>query len=233
MRCVLAELPPSNQNFIKNEQGFSFAELLIVVLIISILSVLSLIAFKSEKMFLADSQAYLIMDVVNEARQRALNQHEIMRVEINKTRNTVNLITENVAGDATDDKLIKSLSLHPVNEVVIEVEPTNISSSPTDSAPVPKIVFRTSTHPLSLADQVATLRFMQNGNVVDGGSNSIGTNSTMMGATIHVWMPNYSDTNQPQTSGSVIRAITVMGSTGSSKYWKCPVTNNQCTDWSQ
>lgn len=226
------QIPPRLKMRLNNEQGFSFAELLIVMFVISILSVLSLLAFKSEKKFLADTEAYLIMDVINEARQRALTQHEIMRVEINKTRNIINLINENAAGNAADDKIIKTLALQHPNYVVFDTAPTN-ATAPTDSAPVPPIVFKTSTHPLSLSDQVATLRFLQNGNVVDGGSNAVGSNSVITGATIYVWMPNYSGTGQPLTTGNVIRAITILGSTGSAKYWKCPGGTEQCPGWIQ
>ena len=129
------------------EQGFSLVELIIVLLIISILSVLSLMAFKSEKLFLADNQAYLLLDILKEAKQRALTQHVTMRVEINKNRNIVRLINENKAGDASDDKEIKSLSLENPNLVNMESSPTNIANSPTDSAPIPAITFKPSVHP--------------------------------------------------------------------------------------
>lgn len=225
--------PPSLKSEIQSEQGFSFLELIIVLLIISILSVLSILSFRAEKKFLADTEAYLIMDTINEARQRALTQHEIMRVEINKTKNTISLINENTAGTASDDRVIRTLALESTNYVVYASAPTNAPNTPTEPSPVPALVFKTSTHPLSLSDQVATLRFLQNGNVVDGGSNATGSNSVITGATIFVWMPNYSESNQPLTTGNVIRAITVLGTTGSTKYWKCPGGSSQCTTWSQ
>ncbi len=86
---------------LKKEQGFSLIELVIVVLIISILSVISIISLRGEKKYLADDQAYKILDILNEARQRALTQHETMRVEFNKTQNIVQLISENAPGDDT------------------------------------------------------------------------------------------------------------------------------------
>lgn len=188
-------------------------------------------AFKAEKKFLADSEAYLIMDVLNEARQRALTQHNTMRVEISKTKNVVRLINENAGDNATDDQIVKTLTLEHPNYVKFDVAPTNIANSPTDSAPVPALVFKTSTHPLSVSEQVATLRFLQNGSVFDGGSNAIAANASMKGATIFIWMPNYSESNQPLDTGNVIRSITVLGSNGSTKYWRCPVKDNQCTEW--
>ncbi len=217
----------------KSEQGFSVIELLIVVLMISILSVLTLMAFKGEKKFLADSQAYLILDVLGEAKQRAVTQHETMRVEINKTRNSIRLIAENAPGDASDDKEIRTLRLEHPTYVNIETAPTNIASSPSDSAPIPAITFALSLHPTSLNDQVATLRFLRNGNVVNAGSNAIGSNAVLSGATIYVWMPDLSDSGSPLGTGNVLRAITLMGSTGTSKYWKCGVSEGQCAEWKQ
>lgn len=216
-----------------NQRGFSLIELIIVLLVIGILSVLTLMAFKGEKRFLADSQAYLILDFLNEAKQRALTQHETIRVEINKTKNTIRLINENAPGNATDDQVIKTLILEHPNYVVIEQAPTNIEESPTEGSPVPAITFNASVHPSSAADQVATLRFLRTGKVVNAGSNSIGTNATTTGATIFVWMPDYSDSGTPLQTGSVIRAITVLGTTGSTRYWRCEVKDGQCTDWKQ
>jgi prepilin-type N-terminal cleavage/methylation domain-containing protein len=215
------------------EDGFSFIELLIVLLVVGILSVLSLMAFKGEDKYLADSQAYMILDVLNEAKQRALTQHKTMRVEINKTTNTVRLISENDPGVATDDKIVRTLVLEHPNYVVIEQAPTNIEESPADSSPVPVIPFTNSVHPLSTSNQVATLRFLRTGKVVNAGSNAIGTNAAVTGGTIFVWMPEYSSSGTPLQSGSVIRAITVLGTAGSTRYWRCEVEEGQCTTWKQ
>lgn len=208
-------------------------ELLIVMLVVCILSVLTLMAFKGEQKFLADTQAYLILDILNEAKQRALTQHETMRVEINKTTNSIRLIAENDPGVATDDQIIKTIMLESQNYVVTERAPTNIEESPTDSSPVPAITFNTSVHPLSTSNQVATLRFLRNGKVVNAGSNAVGTNATTTGATIFVWMPEYSSSGTPLQSGSIIRAITLVGTTGTARYWRCEVDEGQCTNWKQ
>jgi prepilin-type N-terminal cleavage/methylation domain-containing protein len=215
------------------EKGFSLVELIIVMLMVSILSVLTLMAFRGDEKFLADSQAYSMLDVLNEAKQRALTQHETIRVEINTTNNKIRIIAENNAGDASDDVEIRSVQLEHPAYVAYSTSPTNIAASPLDSAPIPIIVFKTSTHPLSIGEQVATLRFLQNGNVMDAGSNAVSTNSVMTGATIFVWMPEYSSSGTPLSSGGVIRAISVFGSTGSTKYWRCEVVAGQCTTWKQ
>lgn len=216
-----------------NQGGFSFLELIIVMLVISIISVFSLMSLKGEKKYAADTEAYKIIDIIHEARQRSLTQHEAIRVEFNQTRNSVRLIEENEPGDAADDKEIKSLKLTDVRNVVVGAAPKNVSAAPTEMSPVPVLTFKRSVHPLSQGDTVATLRFLHTGKVLDAGSNAVGTNAAMTGATVYVWMPDYSASNQPLATGNIIRAITVQGTSGLSKYLKCPVVNGKCEKWAQ
>lgn len=215
------------------QKGFSLIELIIVLLIISIISVVSLMSFKGEKKYLADTEAYLIIDLLHEARQYSLTEHQTMRVEFNKTRNTVRLFKENDPGDAADDQEIKYLKLEDPAYVVVGAAPQNVSNYPTESSPVPNLSFKTSVYRQSAGDVVATLRFLENGKVVDAGSNAVGSNAAITGATIYVWMPDSSSSGTTLNTGSVIRALTVLGSTGGVRYLKCPVTENQCTNWSQ
>lgn len=227
-------MPGQFQEQRKNtELGFSFIELIIVVLIISIISILALLSFKAEKKYSADIQAYQIYDVLQEARQRSLTQRETMRVEINRTRNVIRLISENEPGDASDDQEIKSVKLEDASNLVVAAAPQNITSSPVEMSPTPVLSFRTSVHPLSLSETVATLRFVKTGRVLDAGSNSIGDNSSMTGATIYIWSPDYSASDQPLPTGSIIRAITVEGTSGMCRYWKCPIVNGTCEKWIQ
>lgn len=211
-----------------NEGGFSFLELIIVMLIISIMSVFALMSLKSEKKYAADTEAYKIIDILHEARQRSLTQHETMRVEFNQTRKSVRLIEENEPGTAADDKELKTLKLPDVNNVVVGPVPKNVSS-PTDKT-MPVLNFITSVYPLSQNDKTATLRFTHTGKVLNAGSNAVGDNSAITGATIYVWMPDYSAANQPLATGSIIRAITVQGTSGLSKYLRCSGTSGKCED---
>ena len=215
------------------ENGFSIIELIIVLLIISIISVIALMSFKGEKKYLADSQSYQIIDLIQEARQRSLTQRETMRVEINQTRNIIRLISENEPGNADDDKEVRSVKLQDSKYVVIGTKPQNVANPPSDLSINPLLSFKKSVHPLSKSDTVATLRFVRTGKVLDAGSNAIGDNSTVTGATIYVWMPDYSSNNQPLATGSIIRAITVQGVSGMSRYFKCPVNNGKCENWIQ
>lgn len=226
---------PSNRRIRKlnNESGFSFLELIIVMLIISIVSVFALMSLKGEKKFAADTEAYKIIDIIHEARQRSLTQHETMRVEFNQTQNSVRLIEENEPGTAADDKEIKTLKLPDVRNVVVGAAPKNISTAPTEISPVKVLSYQASIYPLSQGNTTATLRFTHTGKVLNAGSNAVGDNSAMTGATIYVWMPDYSASNQPLSSGSVIRAITVQGTSGLSRYLKCPVASGKCEKWAQ
>lgn len=216
---------------IRKEQGFSLIELIIVVLIISILSVLTIISFRAEKKYLADNEAYQIMDIFHEARQRSLTQHETMRVEINQSRNTVRLISENEPGTAADDKEIRILKLQEPAYVVVGDVPKNANKLASEMSPTPTLSFKKSVYPLSAGDTVATLRFVRTGKVLDAGSNAVGDNSVTVGATIYIWMPDYSKSGAPLPTGNVIRAITIQGTSGISKYWKCPVVNSACANW--
>jgi prepilin-type N-terminal cleavage/methylation domain-containing protein len=221
------------RNFITREKGFSLIELMIVLLIISILSVMAVISFRAEKKYYADTQAFQIIDILHEARQRSITQHETMRVEFNQTRNVVRLFSENEPGDASDDKEIKTFKLMDTATVAVGTEPKNISKKPSEIAPTPVLSFKKSVYPLSLSDSVITLRFVPKGKVLDAGSNSIGNNAAMTGATIYVWMPDYSSSGQPQETGSIIRAVTVQGTSGLTKYWKCQLVKGNCENWVQ
>lgn len=218
---------------LNNENGFSLIELIIVMLIISILSVMALLSFKAEKLYLADSQARQIIDLFQEARQRSLTQHETMRVEINKTRKSISLISENEPGNADDDKVIRTITLEDEKYVVVGNAPNNVINAPADVSPIPVLSFKTSVYPLSQNDMVATLRFVRNGKVLNAGSNAIGSNAAVTGATIYIWMPQYGDNGQPLSLGTVIRAVTVSGSSGMSNFLKCPLIDGICEEWTK
>lgn len=221
-----------NEDFLRQENGFSIVELTIVLLIISILTILSVVSFRPEEKFLTDSQAYKINDILHEARQRSLTQRETMRVEINRTKNEIRLITENEAGNASDDQILKTASLENPADIIVGAAPQNISKFPVEMSPTPTVSFKVSTHPLSLGDTVATLRFTKIGKVLDAGTDAVGNNSVMIGATFYIWMPDLDSANQPLPTGDIIRAITVQGTSGMTNYWKCPLDDSgACSEW--
>lgn len=214
-----------------DERGFSIIELLMVLLVISILAVSSILLFSGKSLFYADHQAYLLMDAFKEARQRSLTQQETIRVEVSKERREIRIINENEPGDATDDVIEKRIFLAQSQYLTFDASPNNITTEPQEPTPVPKAAFRPSVHPLSLSENVATLRFLRNGNVVSEGSNEVGDNSVVTGATFYFWKPKITGNGTITSNGEVIRAITVLGSSGNANYWKCSIKNNLCSEW--
>lgn len=215
---------------IKSAEGFSLVELMIVLIIIAILSSIAVMSLSYDKLYDTDKQAIQIVDLLQEARQRSLSQRNTMRVEINSTKNSIRLIDEKKPDDSADDVSIKAVAYRN-NGVFIGTLPSNMSDNPAELSPVPPITFTTSNHPLSLGDRAATLRFLRNGTVHNAGTNSVGAGSIATGATVYIWSKYPNDNSTNPTVGQIFRAITVLGTTGSSKLWKCSVTGGGCSDW--
>ena len=68
----------------RKSHGFSIIELLVVMVIMLVLAGFSIYMLNGKELYNTDDQAYTVMDVLKEARQRAITQREIMRVEINR-----------------------------------------------------------------------------------------------------------------------------------------------------
>ena len=224
------ELINMKHSRIKSAEGFSIAELMVVITILVIVALFSFMSLGSEKLYDTDKQALKIVDLLQEAKQRSLSQRNTMRVEINTTKKSVRLIDERVLGDASDDREIKSIS-YSENNVYIGTVPSNMTDTPTELTPVSPITFTTSNHPLSNGDNVATMRFLRNGTVTNAGSDAIGTGAVPTGVTIHVWSKFPNDTSATPTNAQIFRAITVLGTRGSTRIWKCMTTNGACTEW--
>lgn len=219
-----------------SQRGFSLVELIIVIMIMVIMGTIVGMSFRAPKLYNAENQALKLIDLMREAQQRSLTEKSVMRVEINATQRVISLINENAAGNAGDDVLIKSFVYTPPNaytsdnNVFFGVTPTNMTTTPVEAVPILPIAFTNSTHPLSLGNQVATLRFRRDNVVLNAGNNAIGTGATPTGATIYVWTRRATQANNV---AEVLRAVTVFGSSGLTKLWKCGVINNQCTTWTK
>lgn len=213
---------------LSKQQGFSLVELVAALIVISILTGIALMSFASTRKYQADDQALEIVDILNQARQSALNQRRTFRVEINKTKNQITLINENDKfNDAADDKIVKTLALR--KQVIVNTVPSNVAANPTYSSPIPVLSYVKSDYPLSSGDEKITLRFARNGRVLDTGSDNIGTGSLMRGATIYVYT-NKEKTNTPE----IIRAVTVSQTSGNTAILKCTFdANGKCGNWAK
>ncbi|MEP6848392.1 MAG: hypothetical protein ABI999_06020 [Acidobacteriota bacterium] len=200
------------------EAGFSLIELLAVVTVIVALGGISIFYLVGhQKAYKTDDQSLLITDVLQEARQRSLTQRRTMRVEINRTTNSVRLIDENTdATSPTDDNVLKVVNLVNPVDVVVGPPPGNIAYNPPEPLPNPTAVFIPSVYPTSAAQSVCTLRFRSDGTVTNAGNNAIGTGAVMTGATIHVWEP----IRATPANADIARSITVIGSTGTIRLWE-------------
>ncbi len=200
-----------------SDDGYSVIELLAVMAIIMVLSGITLFYLLGhQKLYKPDDQSLVALDLLQEARQRSLTQIETMRVEINRSNNTMRLIDENGPGTADDDREIKKIKLFEPTEVRVGARPANIAVNPLEPLPVPTAVFKPSVYPTSISQDVCTLRFMSNGTVLDAGTNPTGGGSVATGSTIHIWAPKKATPGE----SDIARAITVIGSTGTIRLWE-------------
>lgn len=215
-----------------SEKGFSIIELLIVLLVMSILIVFAS-RFTNAKLYKPDRQANIVADMLKEARTRAITQQETMRVEINREKRYVRLITENNPGDSSDDKEIRRYPLAEAQDVIFETAPKNMDSGPDEPIPVPELNFKTpvTDQVEDPNDKVATFRFLKNGNVVDAGFNSVGDGAVITGATIYFWIPLRNTDNTLSENAQMVRAITLIGSSGATRFWRCAVVEGRCKTW--
>lgn len=203
----------------RGEAGFSIIELVVVMVIMAIMITVSLFYFMGHKeAYKTDDHSLHLLDVLQDARMRALQKRRPMRVEINKTKSEIRLIDENGLGDASNDTIVKAV---PFNGTVgIGTRPTNISLSPPDADTNFTFAYTTSLHPLSNTDEVFTLRFLLNGTVVSAGSDAVGTGASMVArATIYLWPEKVGGAEQADNN-KLVRAVTIYGASGSIKFWR-------------
>ena len=218
-----------NRDRVDRESGFSVVELLLVVSIIAIMSTVVLFyATSHKKAFMPDDQALQIVDVLQEARQKALTQRRTMRVEINLATNTVKLYDENTnATSANDDVLIKTLGLFAPASVKIDSRPAEIGYNPAETMPVSNASFVSSVYPPSISQNVCTIRFLANGSAVNAGTNAVGSGAVPTGVVLHIWSPN----KTTPTQSDIARAITVLGATGIIRMWEFDRTSAAANKW--
>lgn len=218
-------------------KGFSVIELIVVIAVIGILSAITIMSFSSTQKYAADDQALKILDILQEARQKALTQRRVMRVEFNNTTKQIRLINEYdtkvmnaaLASDSSDDKEVRSIPFD-VKNLVIGTKPSNVTTTiPTQTSPIPEIAFSTTIYPPSNGNSVKTLCFVKDGRVLDPGANGLcePDKDDLGGVTVYVY-------DKPDATGKakIIRAVTVSSITGAADVVKCQLdASNACTKW--
>ena len=207
-----------NQNSLKtgDQQGFSLIELLVMMVLILIVSTIAIFYLTGHrKLYNTDEEALQVIDLIQEARQRALTQREILRVEIDLTTNSGRLINENDPLTASDDRMVRQVTFFPSANVRMDMRPNNITIAPPEILPAPTAVFTGSLHPLSAGHNVATFRFLADGTVRNAGTNALGANSVPTGTTLYIWKPKAGYPNE----SDLTKAITILGATGSVRMW--------------
>lgn len=220
----------NRKNSLSSEQGISIVELLVVIILMATLVSFAMLGRASTKLFAADDQALIITDILQEARQKALTQGKILRVELNDTKKLIRLIDENNTTVAADDKVIRTSSYNPATSV--GSKPANIdpvlSVFPKTLSPMPEIQYKKTAYPMSANDNVKTLRFNKIGEVLDDGTDGLGTGAVNSGTTIYVY------NGASGSMSNVVRAITLSGITAGSQLLKCQTNQSGiCVLWTK
>jgi prepilin-type N-terminal cleavage/methylation domain-containing protein len=213
---------------LSSEAGFSLIELVIVMLLLLILTVSAGLGMALTRIHGADAQAVALMDIFQEARQKALTQGKTLRVEINDTKKQIRLIDENATNASTDDIVITTLNIN--RATTVGVTPANVTGAtpalPKGNSPIPVIQYTQTSYPLSKNNKVKTLRFLKSGEVVDAGTDNLGTGALTSGTTIYVY------NGAEGSKSSVVRAITLSGITADAQVFKCQAdTQGICKGW--
>lgn len=210
------------------ERGFSIIELLVVLVVMSILTGFTAYYFAShQKLYKADDQALKIIDILQEARQRALTQRESIRVEINATKNTARIIDENDPLIIGDDAVIRQITLFIQTDVKFATRASNITYNPPEPIVPASAVFTPSVYPSSTTQSVCTLRFQSNGTVLNAGNDGIGNGSTPTSSTLHIWSLKAGTSND----ADIARSITISAASGSMRMWEFDKTSTDANKW--
>ena len=194
-------------------------ELLIVLSIIGIMAGVSLFYLTAHRrLFKPSEQARQIIDVMQEARQRALTQRETLRVEIDLEDNVVRLVDENTTSTKTDVK-IKQISLLSSSEVKVETPPTDVTAKPNPDMVLPDAKFKKVTTSTNLNHKAFILRFRSDGTVMD-------TDGKPNGAALYLWSlaPN-------QTAQSNIALAITIEPSGLVRYWQYDKSSTASNKW--
>lgn len=203
----------------KSDRGFSIAELMIVITIIGVMSAVSLFYLTSHRRLLKpNEQALQVLDIMQEARQRALTQRETIRIEVDLDDNIVRLVDENTTSTKVDAQ-IRQMSLLPSSEVRVDINPPDNTTKPNAAMELPEAKYKKITTSTNINHKAFILRFKTDGTVID-------TDGKPDGATFYLWSPKPNQSNQSEVS----LAITIEPS-GLIRYWQYDKTSAAPNKW--
>lgn len=194
--------------------GFSLAEMLIVLLIIGVMvAIAAPYIFSYKKLYKSEDQSLKIMDAMSEAAQLALNRRRTMRFEIDLTANAMLLIDEN---GTAPDTLVKSIPLESPGEVRVDAIPAGVSKpnppNYNNAAFAPDTLGHMAGGTNVTGNTVWAARFQSDGSVVSAAGTPISAN-------LYIWPP-LTPGNAAARNNNEIRAITMFGGSGAVRYWK-------------
>lgn len=185
---------------LKGASGHSLIEILVVVAVLAILTAISVPwFFNYNRLYKSEDQSLKVLDLFQEAGQRALTQRRTVRIELdgNPATPVLRMLDENGVNPAT---LIKTIPLESMAEVRMDV-PTGFT--PPNPPNYPNVVFTSG---------VWSARFRSDGSVVTAAD-------VPVSATLYAWPPSTTNPTVPRNNKEV-RAITIFGGSGAVRYWK-------------
>jgi|SRR5262249_2792348 len=182
-------------------EGFSLIELLVVITVIAIVTGIAVFQFvNTREAYNADDAAYKVMNYFREAYSRAVSDHHSFRVTINNSTGIISLIDERTFGGISNGENLSG------GAVLVKSEPLGVRVSlaqPTGVNPPPApFNYAAATFP----SNVWTGHFQSIGSVTDASGNP---------QSCTLFFQPSDRTNIP----SLIRAVTVFGSSGSVRFW--------------
>jgi prepilin-type N-terminal cleavage/methylation domain-containing protein len=197
----------------RREGGYSVLELMMVLVIIGVMAAFSVMALRpSKNAYMPDTAASVVLSFLREASARALAERRTIRVEIYfaaDQRHHIRMIDQNTLTPPAAEFTVRDEALPKPADVSMAV-PTP-GGTPITPPPAP-YSFTAAAIPTTTVGTPWAIRFSSFGSACDA-------TLQPLSATIYLFTPTSVGGTTPTTVDGV-RAITVAGSGGSTRFWK-------------